>query len=275
MRKIILLLILMNFCANAQTHRFIYELQFKMDSTSKNFEKINVVLDVNPTDVKYYEYAYLEADSINNANHNYEYQYGGHFESIKRKRNSFKNMNYELIGHDMYSFPTEDQINWKLSNDTKKVGEYTLQKATAQFGGRSWTAWFNNDINLSEGPYKFRGLPGLIFQIEDSEQNFIFNLVKSKNLKNTYNTTGFIETFFGQKPLQTSEKIRIKKKMDMYNDPLAEMRNEFKENMSGEMNVLGTKITSKEQFRDLTLRVQEMLRKSNNPIELDKAMRYE
>ncbi len=274
MKKIILLLVLVSFCVDAQTHRFIYEMQFKMDSTSSHLDKINVVLDVNHKDVKYYEYAYLEADSINKANHNYEYMYGGRFNSLKRQRNSFKNINYELIGHDMYSFSTEDKISWILTKETKKVGEYTLQKAKTHFGGRNWTAWFNNDINLSEGPYKFRGLPGLIFHIEDSGQNFIFSLVKSTNLKETYDTAGFVETFFGRKPLLASEKIRLKKKMEMYNDPLAEMREQFKENMEGEMNVLGTKITRKEQFRELTLKVQEMLRKTNNPIELDKAVHY-
>lgn len=275
MKRILLLLIMMSFCINAQTLRFIYELQFKMDSTQSRYEKINYVLDVNPKDVKFYEYNYLKSDSINKATGRYDHQYGGWFPSLKRERNSNKNQNYELIGHDMFSFPSEDKISWNLTNETKKFGENTLQKATANFGGRSWVAWFNKEVNISEGPYKFRGLPGLIFRLEDSGSNFIFTLIKNNNLKETYDTVGFVETYYGTKPLEVSEKVRNRKKMDFYSDPLQDMRKDFKENMQGEMFVMGTKITKAEQFNELTKKLQEMLRKSNNPIERDKAMKYE
>ncbi|HCA07249.1 GLPGLI family protein [Chryseobacterium sp.] len=274
MKRILLIMLFINVCVIAQTQRFIYEMQFKMDSAKEGHEKINFALDINPKDVKFYEYDYLKADSINKVNGNYAHHYGGWFPSVKRDRNSFKNQNYELIGHDMFSFPSEDKISWNLTKETKTFGEYTLQKATANFGGRIWTAWFNKEINISEGPYKFRGLPGLIFQLEDSKSNYIFTLVKNSNLKETYNTVGFLETFYGTKPLEISEKIRIRKKQEFYDDPLQDMRNEYKDNMKGEMNVMGTKITSKEQFNDLNKKVQEMLRKTNNPIELNKAMKY-
>lgn len=274
MEKILLLMIMLSMGIHAQTQRFIYELQFKMDSTKSQYEKLNFVLDINPKDVKYYEYAYLRSDSINKATGRYDHHYGSWFPSLKRERNSNKNQNYELIGHDMFSFPSEDKISWNLTSEVKKFGENILQKATADFGGRSWVAWFNKEITISEGPYKFRGLPGLIFQLEDSGSNFIFTLVKNNNLKETYNTTGFVETYYGTKPLEISEKIRTRKKLDFYNDPLQDMRKDFKENMQGEMFVMGTKITKAEQFNDLTKKLQDMLRKTNNPIERDKAMKY-
>jgi GLPGLI family protein len=48
-----------------------------------------------------------------------------------------------------------------------------LQKAT-NFGGRLWIiAWFNLEIPINEGPYKFRGLSGLIFEIGDSQTQFM------------------------------------------------------------------------------------------------------
>lgn len=274
MKKFLLIITLFSLSLTAQTQRFIYEMQFKMDSTKEGHEKINFALDVNPKDVKFYEYDYLKADSINKVNGNYAHQYGGWFPSVKRERNSYKNQNYELIGHDMFSFFSEDKVTWNLTNETKKFGEYTLQKATTNFGGRNWTAWFNKDVNISEGPYKFQGLPGLIFQLEDSKSNYIFTLIKNKNLKETYNTVGFVETFYGTKPLEISEEMRIRKKQEFYNDPLQDMRKEYKENMQGEMFVMGTKVTSKEQFNDLSKKLQEMLRKTNNPIELNKAMKY-
>ncbi len=36
----------------AQTHRFIYELQYKMDSTETGYEKVNMILDITPKEVK-------------------------------------------------------------------------------------------------------------------------------------------------------------------------------------------------------------------------------
>ena len=94
-------------------------------------------------------------------------------------------------------------------------------------------------------------------------------------MKETYDTVGFVETYYGTKPLEVSEKVRNRKKKDFYNDPLQDMRKDFKENMQGEMFVMGTKITKADQFNDLTKKLQEMLRKSNNPIERDKARKYE
>lgn len=64
MKKLFLFL-LFSILGNAQTHRFIYEFKFKEDSTTQNFRKENMVLDVNPTDVKFYSYGYVENDSIN------------------------------------------------------------------------------------------------------------------------------------------------------------------------------------------------------------------
>ncbi len=64
----------------------------------------------------------------------------------------------------------------------KKVQNYTLQKATTGFGGRNWTAWFCKDIPFNEGPFKFRGLPGLIFEIQDDKQKLYIHLSKKARI---------------------------------------------------------------------------------------------
>ena len=79
----------------------------------------------------------------------------------------------------MFSVETQDKMNWKLQNETKTSGNYLLQKATTKFGGRNWTAWFTKDIALNEGPYKFRGLPGMIFEIYDDKNNFKFSYISN------------------------------------------------------------------------------------------------
>ncbi|HOB23977.1 MAG TPA: GLPGLI family protein [Kaistella sp.] len=272
MKKFILILFPLLF--SAQTHRFIFEFKFKSDSLSKEFRTENMVLDINPDEFKFYPYAYAENDSLGKVRNYKNIMWDDQLPALKRNKNSYTNTSYILL-NDFFSFQTEDKISWNLSNETKKSAQYTLQKATTNFGGRKWTAWFSKEVNLSEGPYKFRGLPGLIFEIQDDQQNFIFSLVKSQKFKNTYDTSEFLESFGGKKPIPINEKILLKKRMELFNDPLRDFKEDFKKsNGAGKFSVLGIEVKSIEQFKELTERFQEMMRKENNPIEIDKAVKY-
>lgn len=272
-RTQLLILILLFNLSFSQTHRFIYEYTYKEDSTSTDFQKENMTLDINPKDVKFYSYAYAEKDSINKVRNSRSASWDNNFPALKRERNSFKNLNFILIDG-FFVYETYDKIIWKLSNETKKSGDYKLQKATTRFGGRNWIAWFSKEINLDEGPYKFRGLPGLIFEVADENQNFSFKLQKSWKLKSTYNTNDFLENFAGQKAIFTTEKNVQKKQLEYFNDPLYALREKFDPNSGSVSTIYGVKVTSKEQFKDLTKMKQERLRKEYNPIEIDKAVRY-
>lgn len=66
MFKIIFFVLSMcSFFTYAQSYRFTYQLKFKLDSTSINYENTNMILDVNPKDVKFFEHDLLTMDSIN------------------------------------------------------------------------------------------------------------------------------------------------------------------------------------------------------------------
>ncbi|AZI33234.1 GLPGLI family protein [Kaistella carnis] len=269
-----LLLLLFPFFISAQTHRFIYEYQFKSDSLAKELTKENMILDINPDEIKFYPYFFAENDSIYKLKNNNNSSWDDLLPVITRSRNTNKNTSYVLL-NDLFSVQTVDPINWKLSTETKKVGNYSLQKATTTFGGRNWTAWFNTEINLNEGPYKFRGLPGLIFEISDDRNNFSFSLVKSYQLKSTYDTSDFLESFAGQKSVPITEKMLLKKQLELFNDPLQDFKEMFKNSKGeGSFSVMGVKIKSLDQFKELTTMTQERMRKENNPIELDKVIHY-
>lgn len=67
---------------------------------------------------------------------------------------------------------------WNFSDeDTDPIMGYDCRKATAEFAGRSYTAWFTPEIPLPFGPYKFGRLPGLILKLEDAEQQYIWEAV--------------------------------------------------------------------------------------------------
>ena len=69
------------------------------------------------------------------------------------------------------------EIYWDLHNDEKVIKGYKVKKATTNLFGREWEAWYTEEIPLPYGPYKFKGLPGLIIQIKDRDDYFEFNLI--------------------------------------------------------------------------------------------------
>lgn len=70
-----------------------------------------------------------------------------------------------------------DAFNWEITEETAVIDGYMAQKASCDFGGRRWEAWFTPEIPYSEGPYKFCGLPGLILNIADTDGHYVFELL--------------------------------------------------------------------------------------------------
>jgi len=70
-----------------------------------------------------------------------------------------------------YTADTTPKIPWKIAEETKKIGPYTAQKATAPFRGRKYTAWFTSEIPLPFGPWKLQGLPGMILEAYDTDKS--------------------------------------------------------------------------------------------------------
>jgi GLPGLI family protein len=90
----------------------------------------------------------------------------------------------ELLGNSIYRYKEVADFNWVIKDDKKKIGGYNCKKATLDYGGRSWTAWYAPDVPLPFGPYKFGGLPGLIINMEDATGDYSFelyaNVIKDK-----------------------------------------------------------------------------------------------
>jgi GLPGLI family protein len=68
-------------------------------------------------------------------------------------------------------------MNWTISNETNNINGYNCQKATTFYAGRDYIAWFDPEIPISDGPYKFYGLPGLIISVYDTKEHYKFDLV--------------------------------------------------------------------------------------------------
>lgn len=94
-------------------------------------------------------------------------------------------IDYVASGRDKFRY--EDDLGtlpWKITNVTDTILTYSCQKATLHFRGRDYTAWFAADVPVSDGPWKFSGLPGLILKVSDDKQLFSFNLIGIQQLPN-------------------------------------------------------------------------------------------
>lgn len=73
---------------------------------------------------------------------------------------------------------SQPPIDWQLTNKTKMIGDYKCYKASIKeklysrqgyYYYKDVYAWFTPEIPLNFGPKHYKGLPGLILQIEDNE----------------------------------------------------------------------------------------------------------
>lgn len=98
-------------------------------------------------------------------------------------------------------FLIEDELptyNWKITNETKKIGDYTVVKAEYQniseqttlslsnseqatetiMDTTMITAWYTPEIPVSQGPSNTWGLPGLILELKDGNFTFLCTKVE-------------------------------------------------------------------------------------------------
>ena len=190
MKKLIAFFVFAAIFVNAQNNRFIYEYKFVSDSTKKDVVASEMMfLDITKNSSKYYSREVYVQDSIMRADLEKQMKAGVSNFNIKRNdakgkvrykvtKDYQKNKTYlnVRIGSDSYKVLEDRVLDWKILPEKEKIGNWEAQKATTEFGGRKWTAWFCEEIPLSDGPYKFKGLPGLIVKISDADNSHVMEL---------------------------------------------------------------------------------------------------
>lgn len=68
-----------------------------------------------------------------------------------------------------YTVKDSITLNWTIHKENRIIGNYECSKATTEFRGRKYIAWFTTKIPVDYGPRKFSGLPGLILEIYDDK----------------------------------------------------------------------------------------------------------
>lgn len=96
----------------------------------------------------------------------------------------------EFMGREFLIQDALEVLDWELTGETKKIGDYTAQKATyarivdsQRFSTGMTemeqvkdtiqiTVWFTSEIPVSHGPENYFGLPGLILEVQNGGRAF-------------------------------------------------------------------------------------------------------
>lgn len=268
--------------AQQTSNRFFYELTFKPKKDSARMDKVMTVLDITPEKSVYQDFTIISQDSIMQVEMEAMQKAGvyrdmskmirmpkfGH--KIEKKYPEMKISYSELISMKRLGYEDGTKMNWNILPEKKKIGEYNAQKATTEYGGRKWTAWFSTDIPFQDGPYKFHGLPGLIVQVEDSAQNYSWTLKGNKKVTN-YQEKSYIERNpqFGMSASTVIvDRPKFEKAFSNFKaDPLGEMRPYMTPELMGR-KMPGTEKTVGEVIKEQEKMLNDFFGYNTNPIEI-------
>jgi len=80
-------------------------------------------------------------------------------------------------------FNIQDEIenfDWQILPETKTILNYSCQKASLFFRGRTIEVYFTKDIPFSDGPWKLSGLPGMILEYTINNNAGMYNAIATK-----------------------------------------------------------------------------------------------
>lgn len=90
----------------------------------------------------------------------------------------------ETLGKTTYRYiDPSTSVAWTLTDSVKNISGYVCKNAVCDYKGRQYSAWYSPDVALYVGPYTFNGLPGLIFEVRDFDNEFVFTLEGLEQLK--------------------------------------------------------------------------------------------
>lgn len=273
MRNSFLIMVLICVLGNAQTHRFIYDIEYRKDSTSQLTAKKNYNLDITKDKVLYYTRDYFVADSLISNNIPIPEEMKLNTSNIiEHKIGSISYDEYDVLENTILKLRTDDHQNWKLTDEKKQVKNLSLQKAVATWGGRNWIAFFTPEIPFQDGPYKFHGLPGLIVELYDDRDNYHFQLVKSEVFKDAQENQFIAEAI--EMSVPTSWEKYKSTKQKYFQSPIDFIKNAIGESTGSQFYLNDGTVVDAKNSREVNEHLKNAIKQYNNPIEIDKAIIY-
>ncbi|MBO7118687.1 MAG: GLPGLI family protein [Bacteroidaceae bacterium] len=86
-----------------------------------------------------------------------------------------------IFPHEFEGTEPTPKIAWTLTDDTLTIGGYYCQTATCKFRGVAWTVCYTEEIPSSAGPWRLRGLPGLIVEAKNEAHTFCLTELRQEH----------------------------------------------------------------------------------------------
>lgn len=268
MKKLGLVFILWASFCWGQKMSFVYEQKCRLNKQFPDkISKYTTILDFSDGYSIYRENYYKKFDSLK-LKGRVAMVPDGFENKFYIKKDLVNNTITKVINHKEfdYALPIVDALNWKILPEKKKKGIYNTQKATVNYGGREWIAWFTNDIPVNDGPYVFHGLPGLIVAIHDSEEDYTFHLVQVKKMENLFDTRTNLINIDWDKYKELA--------VTYYLHPNLDLEQKIKAGATIRMTDADG-MPMKFDMRAFNKEQQDPIRENNNPIELNHRIDYD
>lgn len=265
--KIALMLLFFSFKISAQeqsqtkfNYKATYQLEYQEDSTDENSIKSEVgVLYLGDGHSQYSSLGQAIKDSLENMPNPETVRMDQYNQMTDFKYTIFKDYeNSELVLAEkvfQYSFKYKqglNQIDWEIQSETKEIIGFKVQKATGAFVGRNYEAWFAPELPFSDGPYKFSGLPGLILEISDLQNQYHFSLTSFQELEKSVSRILNLDDY----------KTVSQKELD-------QVRDDYNRDPIGTMQKAGIRFGwSEEDEAKQRKELTKKYKRRNNPIEL-------
>ena len=190
MKKILILVLLTNLCSFdiLAQYKAIYKVSYTLDTaaTKRKSELTTLYINANQTSY-FFSQNFQKMDSLRKKIAIDRTQTQINIQSVALPKTAFKHFIekqyatqeikvFKHIHTTNYTYLAKNLLNWQLYADTLNIKNYVCNKATVKLEGREYTAWYTSEIPISDGPYKFWGLPGLILKIADTQNHYEFLL---------------------------------------------------------------------------------------------------
>lgn len=183
------------------------------EALKKASEKI-YILTFNKKEALYEKQQVLEKPNNQCNSVSVSFQFSGEGKKYINIQDQIKIEEDDIFGKEFLIVEKLNSLEWKLIDETKKIGEYTCYKAeliipVSEKEKREYeeyikkqevkpsfftmdepkekkiTAWYTPEIPVSVGPLNYWGLPGLILELSDEKMIILCSKVILSNKENT------------------------------------------------------------------------------------------
>lgn len=165
--------------------QYIYIVKNTKEGKDTIRKQEKMLLQIGTRYSSFFSYPVYQTDSIISSNmaRGVATEYSGnggviHWKVYRDYPEQGKTAYLDFFAADRYAcIEKAENIDWQLTDGTDTICGYLCHKAMARFKGRTWTAWYAEDIPLDNGPWKLCGLPGLILKAADTANDWSFTAV--------------------------------------------------------------------------------------------------